>query len=86
MPSRQSHHKNLPFERNIQSGSGLPTTTTTTPECPTKLHDETITSLAAKIPITPTMNLTAAERLIRQAEIAAASGDISMTGTERLYN
>lgn len=81
--SRQSHHKNLPIIRNIQSGSGLPTTSSaTTPECPTKLHDEAITSLATKVPIAPTVSLTTAEQLLKQTKVAAASGDIFMTGKD----
>jgi hypothetical protein len=79
MTSRQSHHKNLPIENNIQSGSGLPTTTSSSP---LKFHDSTLASLASKVPIAPTMNLTTAEQLIRQTKVAATSGDIFMTGRD----
>jgi hypothetical protein len=77
--SRQGHHKNLPLEKNIQSGSGLPTTTSSSF---LKFHDSTIASMAAGVPIAPTVNLTTAEQLIRQKKVAATSGDIFMTGRD----
>ncbi len=47
MTSRQGHHKNL--ESNIQSGSGLPTTTSSSPM---KFRDGgTPTSISSKIPM-----------------------------------
>jgi hypothetical protein len=76
--SRQGHHKNFSIEKNIQSGAGLPTAILA--ENSLKFHDATIASMAAHIPIAPTMNLTTAEQLIRQKKAAATSGDLFTTG------
>jgi hypothetical protein len=81
MASRQGHRKNLTIESNIQSGSGLPTAITGS-ESPLNVHDGVIASMAAKIPIAPTMSLTTADQLIRQAKVAATSGDLFMTGKD----
>jgi hypothetical protein len=83
MASKYGQNKNFPIETNIQTGSGLPSTTTTsstTPDSPLKLHDGVIASMAAKIPIAPTISLTTAEQLIRQTKVGATSGDLFMTG------
>jgi hypothetical protein len=79
--NKQGQHKNLSIQANIQSGSGLPSTTTSTSEDPLKVHDA---SMAAKIPLAPTMSLTTAEQLIRQTKVAATSGDLFMTGRDFL--
>jgi hypothetical protein len=42
-----------------------------------KVHDGVV-----KIPIVPSMSLTTAEQLIRQTKVAAASGDLFMTGKD----
>jgi hypothetical protein len=75
MTNKQGQHKKLPIQSTIQSGSGLPTS-----DGPMKVHDGTIASMAAAIPIAPTMNLTTAEQIIRQTKVAATSGDLFMTG------
>ena len=82
MASKYGKNKKLPIETNIQTGSGLPSTTTTssTPDSPLKVHEGIIASIAAKIPIAPTVSLTTAERLIRETKVAATSGDLFMTG------
>jgi hypothetical protein len=72
--------KNLPIQTNIQSGSGLVHVSISKTETPLKVRDETLASVAANIPIAPTMSLTTAEQLIRQTKVAAASGDLFMTG------
>jgi hypothetical protein len=83
MANKQGQKKNFPVETNIQTGSGLPSTTTgSTSNSPLKVHDGIIASMAAKIPIAPTINLTTAEQLIRQTKVAATSGDLFMTGRD----
>ncbi len=74
------HNKNLSIKANIQSGSGLPSTTTSTSEDPLKVQDSVLASMAAKIPIVPTMSLTTAG----QTKVAATSGDLCMTGRDFL--
>ena len=76
--------KNLPIQTNIQSGSGLVHASISTTETQLKVRDETLASVAANIPIAPTMSLTTAEQLIRQTKVAAASGDLFMTGRRSL--
>jgi hypothetical protein len=82
MASKLGQHKSYTIESNGQSGSGVPTTTTSTPDGPIRVHDGVIASMAAKIPIAPTMNLTTAEQLIRETKAAATSGDLFMTGND----
>lgn len=74
------HGKHHALGENIQSGSGLASTTASTPDFPLKVHDGAIASMAAKNPLAPTMSLTNAEQLIRQTKVAATSGDLFMTG------
>jgi hypothetical protein len=80
MANKQVQQIKYPLESNIKSGSGLPCTTIS--GSPLKIHDGTIASMVAKIPIAPTMKLTAAEQLIRETKVAATSGDLFMTGTD----
>ncbi|CAF4051928.1 unnamed protein product [Adineta steineri] len=75
---QQIQQKKFPIEANIESGSGLPCTTTII-QSPSKVHDGTIASIAAAVPIAPTMKLTDGEQLIRETKVAAASGDLFMT-------
>ena len=78
--SKQVHKQRFPVESNIESGSGLPCTTTQ--QNPLKAHDGTLAAMAAQVPIAPTIKLTAAEQLIRETKVAAASGDLFMTGND----
>jgi len=78
--NKQVKPKNYPLESNIKSGSGLPCTTISGSLL--KIHDGTIASMVATIPIAPTMKLTAAEKLISETKVAATSGDLFMTGTD----
>ena len=75
--------KNLPIQTNIQSGSGLVHASISTTDTPLKVRDEAIASVAANIPIAPMMSSTTAEQLIQQTKVAAASGDLFMTGKNR---
>ncbi len=84
IPNKQVQQKKYPLESNIKSGSGLPCTTTS--ESLLKIHDGTIASMVATIPIAPTMKLTAAEKLIRETKVAATSGDLFMTGKDFVIN
>lgn len=77
----QKNHSML--EANIQSGRGLAGTTTSTPEGPLKVHDGALASMAAKIPIAPTMSLTTAEQLIRETKVAGTTDDLFLTGKRR---
>jgi hypothetical protein len=79
--NKQSQYKKFSIQTNIQSGSGLADITSLTPDRPLKVHDNVI----AKIPIAPTMGLTTAEQLIRQSKVAAASGDLFMTGRDFIF-
>jgi hypothetical protein len=83
--NKQNQFTNFPIQANIQSGSGLADLTSSTPDSPLKVHDGVIGSMAAKIPIAPTMCLTTAEQLIRQTKVAAASGDLFMTGRDLMF-
>ena len=74
--------KHFPLEDNIHTGSGLASTTPSTPDLPIKVHDGVIASMAARVPLAPTMALNAAEQLIRQTKVAATSGDLFMTGND----
>jgi hypothetical protein len=85
MANKHVQQKNFPIESNIESGAGL-ASKITTPEPPLKVHDGAIASMAARIPIAPTMNLTTAEQLIRQTKVAATSGDLFMTGRNFMIN
>lgn len=79
--NKQAAFKNLPMQTNIHSGSGLANTTMSISESPLKFHDGMVASIAANIPIAPAMSLTTAEQLIKQTKVAAASGDLFLTGT-----
>lgn len=81
--NKQVQQKKHLIESNVQSGSGLPCTSPSS--SPFKIHDGTIASMAAQIPIAPTMKLTAAEQLIRETKVAAASGDLFMTGKDFVF-
>ena len=83
---KQDEHKAFVLEKNIQSGSGLPSTTASSPDGPLKVHDGAIGALAAKIPLAPTMSLETAEQLIRNSKVAATSGDLFLTGKFRAYH
>ncbi len=76
--------KNLPVQNHIQSGSGLVNTSISTTENPLKVHDGVVGSVVTKIPIGPSMSLTTAEQLLKQTKVAAASGDLFMTGRNLL--
>lgn len=78
--NKQAAFKNLPMQTNIHSGSGLANTTMSTSESPLKFHDGMIASIASNIPIAPTMSSITAEELIKQTKVAAASGDLFLTG------
>ena len=78
--NKQAAFKNLPMQTNIHSGSGLANTTMSTSESPLKFYDGMLASIAASIPIAPTMSLTTAEQLIKQTKVAAGSGDLFFTG------
>lgn len=80
--NKKNQYKNLPIQTNIQSGSGFDDPTPSTPEMPLRVHDGAIASIAAGNPIVPTMSLTTAETIIKQTEVAAASGDLFMTGKD----
>ena len=82
MTNKANVYKNLPIQTNIQSAPGLVKTTISTPEHPLNVHDGLVASMAASIPIAPTMSLTTAEQLIKQTKVAAASGDLFLTGRD----
>lgn len=82
--NKQAAFKNLPMHTNIQSGSGLANTTMSISDSPLKFHDGMVASMAANIPIAPTMSLTTAEQLIKQTKVAATSGDLFLTGKHSL--
>ena len=79
---KHGEHKLFAMEDNIQSGSGLASTTTSTPDCPLKVHDGVIASMAARVPLAPMMGLNTAEQLIRETKVAATSGDLFLTGRD----
>ncbi|CAF1289999.1 unnamed protein product [Adineta steineri] len=79
LTNKHGQHKNFPMQANIQSGSGLASTTTSTPDSPLRVHEGVLAAMAAKIPIAPTMSLKTAEQLIRETKVAATSGDLFMT-------
>jgi hypothetical protein len=75
--NKENQYKKFSIQTNIQSGSGLADITLLTPDSPLKVHDNVI----AKIPIAPTTT----EQLIRQSKVAAASGDLFMTGRDFIF-
>ena len=74
-----NHHKST-RSRKMPAGESNVSFAATASDGPLKLHDGALAAMAAKVPIAPTMNLTTADQLIRQTEVAATSGDLFMTG------
>ena len=79
---KHGDHQLFAMENNIQAGSGLASTTTSTPENPLKVHDGVIASMASKVPLAPMMSLNKAEQLIRETKVAATSGDLFFTAAD----
>ena len=80
MTKTQNRQKHVTVEENIQSGSGLPSTTRLKSEDPLKIHHSAAASTVAKTPMGPPLSLTTTEQLIQQTKATFRSGDLFMTG------
>ena len=85
IPATINHHRKSTRTRKMPAGESnvsfaAAATNPSASEGPLKLHDGALAAMAANVPIAPTMNLTTADQLIRQTEVAATSGDLFMTG------